>query len=59
MFLRSMRFPSEAVSSAVASLLPMKSSSVMNCISSAFMRMWPLHHCSNSRKRGPSVSTLE
>ena len=43
------RAPRSVTISAVASLLPTKSSSTMNCISSALRSTWPPHQSSNPR----------
>ena len=50
--------PSDDSISPADSLLPTKRLRVIHSISSLFMRKWPPHHFSNSRKRARSVSTL-
>src|SRR3954452_8092426 len=56
---RSTTWPSDILMRPAARLLPIKSSSTMNWISSAFRLTCPPHQRSNSRYRSASVSTLE
>src|SRR5437764_10072833 len=59
MLRRSTRRPLELRSSPEVSLLPTKSWSAIDCISSEFSSTGLPHHFSNSRKRGASVSIFE